>query len=348
MSRNIRSRLPRLQPTDESLFVNRREFLGRAGLGIAGMTCLGASSTVLGCQQEDSGAQPPASSRQSRAMMPPFERPDVFPAQRNAKLSRKLPLTQQYKAATHNNFYEFLPGQGGPVYKYTDAFEVTPWEVEVTGLCNKPQKFDLDAIFKFEHEERLYHHRCVETWAMNVPWTGFSLSLLLDLVEPQTDAKFVRFVSASKPEQMPGINQAPWYHWPYVEGLRMDEARNELTMVATGVYGKPLLKQHGAPIRIIVPWKYGYKSPKSIVKIELVAAQPTTFWNDANPGEYGFLSNVNPNIPHPRWSQANEYLLQNPGHKIDTQIFNGYGEFVSDLYADEPTTPMAGAPARGR
>ncbi|MBL1217249.1 MAG: protein-methionine-sulfoxide reductase catalytic subunit MsrP [Planctomycetes bacterium] len=353
MPRSIRTRLPKLQATDESIFVNRREFLSRAGFGVAGMACLGSTAAVFGCepaQDSEQGQQqgkPPAS-KGSDAFTPPFERPEVFPAKRNVGLSKKLPLTPQYKGSTHNNFYEFLPGKGGPVHKYTDAFEVTPWEIEVTGLCDKPQKFDLDAIFKIEHEERMYHFRCVETWAMNVPWTGFSLSTLLDKVEPKAEAKFVRFVSANKPEQMPGIAQAPWYTWPYYEGLRMDEARHELTMLVTGVYGKPLLKQHGAPIRVIVPWKYGYKSPKSIVKIELVATQPATFWNEANPGEYGFLSNVNPNIPHPRWSQAQEYLLQNPGRRYDTEIFNGYGEFVSALYPDEPTTPMASAPPRGR
>jgi sulfoxide reductase catalytic subunit YedY len=172
---------------------------------------------------------------------------------------------------------------------------------------------------------------------MNVPWSGFPLAKLLARVEPTAKAKFVRFVTVNRPEQMPGIGQSSWYPWPYQEALRIDEAMNELAMVVTGVYGEPLLKQHGAPVRIIVPWKYGYKNPKSIVRIELLAEQPKTFWQ-IQPHEYGFLSNINPNIPHPRWSQAESYWLDT-NERFPTQMFNGYSRYVAELYPDEPTTP---------
>jgi sulfoxide reductase catalytic subunit YedY len=169
---------------------------------------------------------------------------------------------------------------------------------------------------------------------MHVPWAGFPLRLLLEKVQPTAKARFVRFLTANRPEQMPGIREAHWYPWPYHEALRLDEAMNELVMVVTGVYGEPLLKQHGAPVRIIVPWKYGYKSPKSIVKIELVERQPMIFWQ-TQPHEYGFLSNINPNVPHPRWSQAQSYWLDTQ-ERFDTPIFNGYERWVAELYPDEP------------
>jgi sulfoxide reductase catalytic subunit YedY len=181
-------------------------------------------------------------------------------------------------------------------------------------------------------EERLYRHRCVEAWAMAVPWTGFPLKALIDFAEPRSSAKYVRFVSASKPDEMPGIGEQNWYPWPYFEGLRIEEAANELTMCTVGIYGHPLPSQHGAPLRINVPWKYGYKSPKSIVKIEFTEKEPPTFWDTLQPEEYSFESNVNPNKPHPRWSQAKERLIDT-GETVATQMYNGYGEFVAHLYA---------------
>ena len=249
-------------------------------------------------------------------------------------------LTPRLAAATHNNYYEFLFGGGGPVWKHTGKFVVDPWTVEVGGLCRKPLKLGLEDLFRFPHEERLYHFRCVERWAMNVPWSGFPLRVLLEKVEPKPEAKFVRFVSAHRPEQMPGLKHpgAASHTWPYHEGLRIDEAMHEMAFVATGVYGAPLLKQHGSPLRIVVPWKYGYKNPKSIVRIELVAEQPPTYWSRAPyQHEYGFLSNINPNIPHPRWSQKQSYWLDTR-EKFDTPVFNGYEKEVGGLYPDEPTT----------
>ena len=328
MSEKFKADIPSHDPTPPDLFFSRRKFMKIAAKGI-----LLSPAVYIA-----SGAK----SSQAELLDPPLNRPDVFPAERNQKIElpqdQKADLTPREVAASHNNFYEFLPGRGGPVWKFTDKFEVDPWKIEITGLCNNPMTLDLDDLFKIEHEERLYHFRCVERWAMNVPWSGFSLSRLLKKADPKPSAKFVRFVSAHKPKQMPGVEQASGYPWPYHEGLRMDEAMHELTMAVTGVYGKPLLKQHGAPIRIIVPWKYGYKSPKSVVKIEIVAKQPKIFW-EIQPHEYGFLSNVNPNIPHPRWSQEVSYWLDTR-ESFQTPVFNGYDKYVGQLYPDEPRSPQ--------
>jgi sulfoxide reductase catalytic subunit YedY len=223
------------------------------------------------------------------------------------------------------------------VGRFVGDFEVEPWKVEVSGECQHPKTFDLDDLFGFDHEERIYHFRCVERWAMNVPWSGFALRELLEKVEPGSEARFVRFTSAYVPDQMPGT-RTTWYPWPYQEALTLAEAMHELVLVAMGVYGRPLLKQHGAPVRIVVPWKYGYKSPKSVVRIELLAEKPRTFWQ-IQPHEYGFISNVNPNIPHPRWSQEFSYWLDGGG-RFRTPLFNGYGEVVANLYPDEPRDPV--------
>ena len=255
MSENFMADIPSHDPTPPEVFFSRRKFMTTVAKGI-----LLSPAVLLAAGAKDS---------QAGLLDAPLNRPEIFPAKRNATI--KLPqgqradLTPREVAASHNNFYEFLPGQGGPVWKFTDKFEVDPWKVEITGLCNRPMTLELNDLFKIEHEERLYHFRCVETWAMNVPWSGFSLNKLLKMADPKASAKYVRFISAHKPKQMPGVRQTPGYPWPYHEGLRIDEAMHDLTMAVTGVYGKPLLKQHGAPIRIIVPWKYGYKSPKSVV-----------------------------------------------------------------------------------
>ena len=196
---------------------------------------------------------------------------------------------------------------------------------------NKPGKWDLDKILAtFPLEERIYRFRCVERWAMTVPWTGFTLSSLIQAVEPKAEAKFIRFETANLPDQMPGMREAP-YPWPYFEGLRMDEAMHPLTMLVTGMYGKKIAKQNGAPIRVVVPWKYGYKSIKSIVKIEFVAKQPGTFWNKLQSAEYGFYSNIDPKKPHPRWSQAVEQVIPNMERRA-TLKFNGYEQWIGGLY----------------
>jgi len=321
--------IPDQRITPPEVFFDRRKFLSAFGMGVIAAPALLSSVDCAEAQDE------------AALLQPPLRRPGVFPATRNAAygVPSAIPrqeLTPRRVAALHNNFYEFLPGRGGPVWEYVERFKVEPWKVEITGECHKPMTLDLDDLFKFEYEERVYHFRCVERWAMNVPWSGFPLKKLLDRVEPTSSATHVRFISKLDTGQMPGARSAPWYPWPYHEGLRLDEAMNELAMVVTGLYGEPLLKQHGAPVRIVVPWKYGYKNPKSVVKIELVRAAPKTFWQ-IQPHEYGFLSNINPFIPHPRWSQRLSYWLDTE-EPFETPIFNGYDQYVGKLYPDEPRT----------
>jgi sulfoxide reductase catalytic subunit YedY len=230
----------------------------------------------------------------------------------------------------YNNFYEFTTDKEG-VAMLAPKFNSSPWTVEVSGLVNKPTTFGMeDLLSKFTQEERIYRLRCVEAWSMVIPWTGFTLASLLKEVEPTSDAKYVRFETVYRPEEMPG-QKSPFYPWPYQEGLRLDEAMNDLTLLATGLYGQPMPNSNGAPIRLVVPWKYGFKSIKSIVKIELTAEQPTTLWSMVGPNEYGFYSNVNPNHPHPRWSQATERRIGELGRR-PTLMFNGYGDQVAHLY----------------
>ncbi len=228
-----------------------------------------------------------------------------------------------------NNFYEFNTDKES-VAMDSKNFISSPWQVEVAGLVNNPMTFGMEELLKFEQEERIYRLRCVEGWSMVIPWNGFSLSKILNLVEPKSEAKYVRFETVFDPEQMPGQNQN-WYEWPYIEGLRVDEAMNDLVTMATGIYGEELKPQSGAPIRLVVPWKYGFKSIKSIVKIELVEEMPTSLWMAAAPREYGFFANVNPDVSHPRWSQSSERRIGELS-RIETLKFNGYGEQVASLY----------------
>lgn len=255
-----------------------------------------------------------------------------YPARRNPEFTLDRPITEEWAATGYNNFYEFDPQDKQAVKDKVGAFVISPWKMEVTGLVHKPRTFDVDDLLNmFPIEERLYRMRCVEAWSMAVPWTGFPFSNLVKAVEPKAEAKYVRFWSASRSKEMPGMRTTPWYPWPYFEGLRMDEAMNPLTMMVTGLYGKPLPKQNGAPVRIVTPWKYGYKSPKSIVKIEFVTKEPPTFWNKLQSSEYGFYSNVNPHKPHPRWSQANEKVIPTMERR-PTLLYNGYEKYVAGLY----------------
>jgi sulfoxide reductase catalytic subunit YedY len=247
----------------------------------------------------------------------------------NTGCERALPVTPEEVAAHYNNFYEFSEDKL-EVHRLAENFRMKPWQVEVGGLVEKPRTFDLDDLAKLGSEERVYRFRCVEAWSMVVPWSGVPLARLLDQCRPLATAKFVRFVSFLRPEEAPNQKNTK-YEWPYYEGLRMDEARHDLTLLVTGVYGHALPAQHGGPVRIIVPWKYGYKSPKSIVKIELVDHQPHTFWEDQQFNEYPFLSNVDPTVPHPRWSQATERVI-GTGERRATEPFNGYAQQVAALY----------------
>jgi methionine sulfoxide reductase catalytic subunit len=236
-----------------------------------------------------------------------------------------------YEDITHyNNFYEFTVDKQG-VAGLARGFTTTPWTVEVGGLVNNPKTFGVEDLIKsFPQEERIYRLRCVEAWSMVIPWTGFSLASLLKTVEPTSDAKYVRFETVYRPEEMPG-QKSPFYPWPYQEGLRLDEAMNDLAFLATGLYGEPNVPQNGAPIRLVVPWKYGFKSIKSIVKIGLVAEEPATLWKGIASNEYGFYANVNPDVDHPRWSQASERRIGELSRRPSLP-FNGYGEQVASLY----------------
>ena len=254
-----------------------------------------------------------------------------YPAKRNPKYELDRPITEEWAATGFNNFYEFTLDKQR-VKDMVGPFQVSPWKVEVGGLVNKPKTFDVDDLVKrMPLEERLYRMRCVEAWSMAVPWTGFPISALIKEVAPKPEAQFIRMVTAYQPQVMPGIKSQPHYPWPYFEALRMDEAMNELSLFVTGLYGKPLPKQNGAPIRLIVPWKYGLKSLKSIVKIEFTAKRPPTLWNQVGGLEYGWFSNVNPKRAHPRWSQAFEKVIPSMERR-PTLMYNGYEEFVAGLY----------------
>tara|TARA_B100001964_G_scaffold48040_1_gene53675 strand:+ start:18518 stop:19393 length:876 start_codon:yes stop_codon:yes gene_type:complete len=240
--------------------------------------------------------------------------------------------TNYTSIANYNNFYEFSVNKER-VAAMAQDFKITPWEIDVGGLVKNPGRYQIENLLtKFDQEERVYRLRCVEGWSMVVPWMGFPLKRLLDEVEPTMNARYVRFETLYDPVQLPGQNDG-WYSWPYVEGLRLDEAFHDLTILATGIYGRTLLPQNGAPLRLVVPWKYGFKSIKSIVRIDLVDQQPITLWMKAAPNEYGFYANVNPNVHHPRWSQDTERRIGELGRR-DTLLFNGYAEQVDHLYSN--------------
>jgi methionine sulfoxide reductase catalytic subunit len=306
--------LPDRFVTPEKVYRNRREFLKQLGFvgGFSGLV-------QAGFAQANSAPKNTSSNTASR-----------YPAKRNPEFDPGWRLTAEAVAAKYNNFFEFTTVKTA-VARLTNRFVISPWSIEIGGLVEKPMRVDVDELIAmFPLEERVYRFRCVEAWAMIVPWTGFPLRKLLEKVQPKSEAKFVRFVTFFRPDQAPGFADTN-YPWPYTEGLRLDEAMNPLTLVTTGIYGKPMPKQHGAPLRMVVPWKYGYKSIKSIVKIELVDKQPATLWETLAPDEYPFESNVNPAVPHPRWSQATERMIDS-GDRVKTQLYNGYGKFVASLY----------------
>jgi sulfoxide reductase catalytic subunit YedY len=239
--------------------------------------------------------------------------------------------TPEADSTTYNNFYEF--GDDKSIWRAAQKMPVSPWQIEFAGMVDKPRTMDIaDLLKQVELEERIYRHRCVEAWAMTVPWTGFPVSQLLKIAQPSAGAKYMQIESAVLPRSMPGVRNS-FYNWPYVEGLTMAEAQNDLAFMVTGMYGHELPKQDGAPIRLHLPWKYGFKSGKSIVKVTFTDKQPQTFWEQLQPSEYGFWANVNPEVPHPRWSQATERLI-GTDERVPTVIWNGYGEWVAGMYAD--------------
>lgn len=259
------------------------------------------------------------------------ENSSPYPAKRNSKYTLDRPLTDERVATGYNNFYEFTLDKQR-VRLMVDRFKTEPWKVKVKGQIHNPKTYDIDDLVRrFPLEERLYRFRCVEAWAMAVPWTGFPMSALIREADPKPEARYVRMVTAYRPREMPGIVSQPHYDWPYVEAFTIEEAMNELALFGTGLYGKPLPKQNGAPIRAVIPWKYGLKNIKSIVEIEFTRKRPPTLWNKAAPTEYGWYSNVNPKKPHPRWSQAQERIVPT-GEIRPTLIYNGYESFVAELY----------------
>ena len=299
-------KIPSSEITTEHNYLSRRQFM--AGAGVLSAGALLAACAVPGAQQ-------------------PTAQPGVVAGPAD-ELGAAVNSLEQI--STYNNFYEFTTSKEG-VAGAAKNFKTTPWQVEVGGLVNKPRTFAMeDLLTMFDQEERIYRLRCVEGWSMVIPWQGFPLSKLLNEVEPQASAQYVRFETLNDPEQFPGQRDG-YFQWPYVEGLRVDEAMNDLALMVTGMYGNTLLPQNGAPLRLAVPWKYGFKSVKSIVKIELVEQMPTSLWMDAAPEEYGFYANVNPDVPHPRWSQSTERRIGEFSRR-PTLPFNGYAEQVAALY----------------
>src|SRR6185369_1200721 len=304
--------------TDKQTYLNRRQFM-RAG------ALLGTTATTALLYRK---LNPPPVEKVKGESLTAVAKTESASSSSGGFTTNEA-LTSIEDITNYNNFYEFSTDKQG-VAIAAAGFVTRPWEVSVGGLVNKPRTFGLEELLKFPLEERVYRLRCVERWSMVIPWTGFPLASLLAKVEPTSQAKYVAFETLFDPKRMP--NQSTGVlDWPYVEGLRLDEAMHPLTILATGLYGEVLPPQDGAPIRLVVPWKYGFKSIKSIVKISLVADEPPTTWNIQAPDEYGFYSNVNPNVSHPRWSQATERRIGEYGRR-DTLLFNGYAEQVAYLY----------------
>jgi sulfoxide reductase catalytic subunit YedY len=333
--------------TPEHIYRSRRQFMKGIGalavgslLAACGSSEQAAPAGIGQAPGAEAAAQssptPTAAPAQGGAAVPPTAVPVageiVLPALSTNADELGDALTPEEAILNYNNYYEFTV-QKEAVAPMAKDFKTKPWTVEVGGLVNKPTTFGVeDLMRKFSQEERIYRLRCVEAWSMVIPWIGFPLAALLKEVEPTSQAKYVRFQTLYDPEQMPGQNSA-WYNWPYIEGLRLDEAMNDLTILSTGLYGNFLMPQNGAPIRLVVPWKYGFKSIKSIVKIDLVEEMPVSLWMAAAPNEYGFYANVNPAVDHPRWSQATERRIGEFSRR-ETLPFNGYAEQVAHLYKD--------------
>jgi sulfoxide reductase catalytic subunit YedY len=299
------SSIPSSQITPKDVYLSRRDFIKAAGV-IAG------SLTLAACGVSPIQTNPGVTANPSQSSEI-GETPNTFD-----------------EITHYNNYYEFTTDKEG-VARLAGNFKTSPWDVEVSGLINKPGKYSVDDLIrKFQPEERIYRLRCVEAWSMVIPWVGFPLSKLLAEVEPTSDAKYVRFETIFNPDEMPGQKQ-PNYPWPYQEGLRLDEAMNDLALLATGLYGGELPAQNGGGIRLVVPWKYGFKSIKAIVKLELTAEQPISMWESIAPSEYGFYANVNPQVDHPRWSQGSERRIGEFSRR-DTLMFNGYTDQVAYLY----------------
>jgi sulfoxide reductase catalytic subunit YedY len=297
--------IPESQVTPEHVFLNRRQFVA------------GAAAATIAAPALAQTADPSAG---------------LYPAGRNMRFRVERDLTEESVASQWNNFYEF--GSSKNIARAAQSLPIRPWEIKIDGLVEEQRTIAIDDLLRqVQLEERVYRFRCVEAWAMTVPWTGFPMSALVELAKPKAEARFVRMETFMNPSVASG-QRASWYPWPYIEALTMAEARNELTLLVTGAYGKPVPRQMGAPIRLITPWKYGFKCVKSIVRFSFTAERPVSFWERLQGSEYGFWANVNPRVPHPRWSQATEELIGTGGRRVPTQLFNGYGEQVAELYAN--------------
>ncbi|MEO1192189.1 MAG: protein-methionine-sulfoxide reductase catalytic subunit MsrP [Pseudomonadota bacterium] len=316
--------LPESKATPEGVYVNRRRFM-------AGTTALIAAGALAGCDGDGSALAETAESIDGDPSA------KLYPVARNETYTLDRPVTPEEDAITYNNYYEF--GSSKSIWRKAQALPIRPWTVRIDGLVEEPFDIEIDDLLaKMPLEERLYRHRCVEAWAMAVPWSGFQLSALVALAKPLSGAKYLRFASFENPEVADG-QRASWYPWPYIEGLTMAEANNELAFMATGLYGKPIPKQNGSPLRLAVPWKYGFKSTKGIVHITFTDERPVSFWEELQGSEYGFWANVNPEVPHPRWSQATERML-GTNERLPTQLYNGYGEYVAGLYTNLKDEPL--------
>lgn len=311
--------LPERLATPESVYLNRRSLLRGLGLG----SMMVGAGALTGCGEEAS-----ADSEQL-AEVPPDPSAGLYPVKRNLRYKVDRPITEEDLATTYNNFYEF--GSSKNVWRAAQELPIRPWTVTLDGLVEKERTVAIDDLLAaMPLEERVYRHRCVEAWSMTVPWSGFALRALVDYAKPLSSAKYVVMQTFQNADVASGQKQY-WYPWPYVEGLTIEEATNDLAFIATGLYGKPIPRQNGAPLRLATPWKYGFKSIKSIVRFTFTDKRPVSFWEELQASEYGFWANVNPEVPHPRWSQATERVL-GAGERVPTLLFNGYGEFVADLY----------------
>ncbi len=302
--------MPESLATPEDVFINRRSLLK----GVAAGTILAAPLAASFSRAAAAAADPSAG---------------LYPVKRNLRYVLDRQLTAEEITSKYNNFYEF--GSHKQIAKAAQKLQIRPWTVTFDGLVEREKTVAIDDLLKaMSLEERLYRHRCVEAWSMTIPWSGFPLKALVDFARPLGAAKYIVFETFKDADIAPGQRQV-WYPWPYTEGLTMAEATNELAFMVTGAYGKPMAKQYGSPLRLAAPWKYGFKHIKSIVRMSFSDERPKTFWETLAPNEYGFWANVNPEVPHPRWSQASERFLAT-GERLPTQLYNGYAEYVGDLY----------------
>jgi sulfoxide reductase catalytic subunit YedY len=302
--------IPESQATPEHVFLNRRDFLAGAGAG-----ALALSPQIASAQRVSDLPDPTA---------------DLYPAKRNETFMLDRAVTEERVNINYNNFYEF--GSSKQISRAAQALKPRPWTIKIDGMVEKEQEIGIDDLVrKIPIEERLYRHRCVEAWGMAIPWSGFPLAKLVAMAKPLGSAKYLRMETFMDPTIAPG-QKVRLYPWPYTEGVTVAEATNDLAFLVTGAYGKPVAKSMGAPIRLALPWKYGFKSIKSIVKFTFTDQRPKTYWEALQASEYGFWANVNPQVSHPRWSQANEEVLGSGGKRVPTLLFNGYAEFVGDMY----------------